>query len=89
MEEDGERARTTDRVRGSNVMLNSNMQCSHHGNGGKNKAWRRESVFWMCVCLQVSVCAIACVSMCLCICERRAHDAEQVPMEEQHGGGGR
>lgn len=60
--------RQSQRERGSNVMLNSNMQCSHHGNGGRSKAWCRECVFWMRVCLQVSVCDCMCkhVSVHLC-----------------------
>lgn len=44
MEEDGERERNRHRLGGResccscNVMLNSNMQCSHHGNGGSSEA---------------------------------------------------
>lgn len=37
-----------------NVMLNSNMQCSNHGNGGSSEAWCRDSVRVVCVYLLVS-----------------------------------
>lgn len=64
MEEDCERERNRDRLRGRescfccNVMLNSNMQCSHHGNGGSSEATHGAE----------NVCLLAgpCVSACFC-----------------------
>lgn len=39
-------------------MLNSNMQCSHHGNGGSSEASHGAEIvcFVLSVCLRVSVC---------------------------------
>ncbi len=78
MEEDGVRERSRDRVRGRerescNVMLNSNMQCSHHGNGGSSEAWHgAENVCFGCVfaCRSLS----ASVSVRLCICVKVRHN---------------
>lgn len=76
MEEEGERERNRDRLRGRescfccNVMLNSNMQCSHHGNGGSSEATQR-----MCVRSRVRVCLHVSVRLC----KGAAH---QVPLED-------
>lgn len=68
MEEGGERERN--RVRGRersfccNVMLNSNMQCSHHGNGGSSEALHgAESVCLLAslfVSMRLHLCGIIC-----------------------------
>lgn len=44
-------------------MLNSNMQCSHHGNGGSSEASHGAKN----VCF--FVCVFACKSLSLCVCE--------------------
>lgn len=65
MEEDGEGVSNRHRVRGRerepfccNVMLNSNMQCSHHSNGGSSEALHSAGNDYF-------VCVFACVSKCM------------------------
>lgn len=85
-EEDGEGEWNRDRLRGRescscfcNVMLNSNMQCSHHGNGGSSEATHgAESVF-----LLASLCV--CVSMCLCFCVKVHRNMQSLTGEDGEG----
>lgn len=53
-----------------NAMLNSNMQCSHHGNGGSSEASHGAENPVLDVCLLANLCVSACVSMCRCICAK-------------------
>lgn len=59
-----EKERGTDRLGGRescfccNVMLNSNMQCSHHGNGGSSEAMHGAE----------NVCSLACLCTSACFC---------------------
>lgn len=68
-----------------NVMLNSNMQCSHHGNGGSSEALHGAE----------NVCLLACVCQCICVSMLFSHlykgaarYAELVLSEEQRKGRG-
>lgn len=56
-ESETQRERTSERCFCCNVMLNSNMNCSHHGNGLQEwgLTWCRECVFAVCVLAHVGV----------------------------------
>lgn len=57
-----------------NAMLNSNMQCSHHGNGGSSEASHgAENVCFRCVLACKSLCVSGYVNMHLYICAKVLH----------------